>query len=458
VLSSGPCPKPGPSPTILSRIEVDALYETLTAVVAAFAALDVPYIVTGGSLLGSIRQHSILFCDDDVDVAVVDDGDTGDGPYARVRQSLGTELGDAYAYVVRPWEGGDRVRHRRVNSVFVDIFVLRRFATLKDLQDLVGTKRNGMPQSEKYVENIVNTVRESAVSQGEEVPLCPFWHFNERKAVELWPREVYREHELFPLSTDLKFGPLMSIQGPRMPVLLLKRAFGKDCFEVYYQSLSHGSTKKTPKCSSLDERGDLPPLLQGGGTWDTSQKMALRDEHYLPMQPVSRSRRRFTLHDRDRLFAYLAEQTRREAAYSHRPRRTVYMDGVFDLFHTGHLQAIQQCVELGDRVVVGVTGDEDAKGYKRPPIVDEEGRAAIVRAIRGVDRVVCPCPLYVTKDFMEKEGIDLVVHGFADEADAKRQEEDFFSVPIKFGKFQRIDYHHVISTTDIINKIRSLPL
>ena len=25
------------------------------------------------------------------------------------------------------------------------------------------------------------------------------------------------------------------------------------------------------------------------------------------------------------------------------PRRTVYMDGVFDLFHVGHLAAIAQC-------------------------------------------------------------------------------------------------------------------
>jgi hypothetical protein len=50
----------GPEPTILSRKEVDALYATFEAVVAALEQLKVDYIVTGGSLLGAIRQHSIL--------------------------------------------------------------------------------------------------------------------------------------------------------------------------------------------------------------------------------------------------------------------------------------------------------------------------------------------------------------------------------------------------------------
>jgi hypothetical protein len=46
--------------------------------------------------------------------------------------------------------------------------------------------------------------------------------------------------------------------------------------------------------------------------------------------------------------------------------------------------------------------------------------------------VICPCPLIVTEAFMDDLGIDLVVHGFANDADAARQRE-FFEIPINLG-------------------------
>eukprot|EP00521_Asterionellopsis_glacialis_P010177 CAMPEP_0195303040 /NCGR_PEP_ID=MMETSP0707-20130614/32149_1 /TAXON_ID=33640 /ORGANISM="Asterionellopsis glacialis, Strain CCMP134" /LENGTH=400 /DNA_ID=CAMNT_0040366473 /DNA_START=9 /DNA_END=1211 /DNA_ORIENTATION=+ len=57
---------------------------------------------------------------------------------------------------------------------------------------------------------------------------------------------------------------------------------------------------------------------------------------------------------------------------------------------------------------------------------------------------------------MNERGIDLVVHGFANDADAERQSE-FFEIPIQMGKFQRIQYYEGLSTTDIIGKIRAEP-
>lgn len=55
-----------------------------------------------------------------------------------------------------------------------------------------------------------------------------------------------------------------------------------------------------------------------------------------------------------------------------------------DLFHVGHLEAIRQCAALGNHVIIGVTGDMDAAGYKRPPIMSEGDRVAIVSALREV--------------------------------------------------------------------------
>ena len=102
-------------------------------------------------------------------------------------------LGEDFSYTIRPWEGGDKVRLKRMDSVFVDIFTLRRYESFEQLHELIGVKKNGQPQSDEYVAGIRSTIETSAFSQGEVAPLCPFWHFNTRKAVEMWPKEVYRE-------------------------------------------------------------------------------------------------------------------------------------------------------------------------------------------------------------------------------------------------------------------------
>ena len=454
-------PPLGPEPTLISRKEVDALYDTILVIQQHLKVLNIQFIVTGGSLLGAIRQHSILFCDDDIDIAIIDDED---GAYDKVRDHLPSLLPDDYQYQIEPWPGGDRVRPRRFNNVFVDIFSLRRYNSEEELAGVIGRKANGQTQSRDYVDGILQTIRDAAYSQGETADLYPCWQFSTRKAIEMWPKEVYRESELFPLGA-VKMGPVTNLSGPRVPVLLLKRAFGLDCFEVYYQSVSHQTSGKEDRVSNKHQDSDtstLPPLTSTGGTWESQTKQPLEARHYIPMQPTSKAKRRFTNHDQSELFAYLQTQIawEREQLQSatdngntSRPHenavRTLYMDGVFDLFHIGHLKAIEECAKLGNRVIIGVTGDVDATGYKRQPIMDQDERTAIVAALKFVDKVICPCPLVVTEEFMNEHNIDLVVHGFANEADALKQTE-FFGIAMKLGKFQQIPYTSGISTTDRI--------
>lgn len=136
--------------------------------------------------------------------------------------------------------------------------------------------------------------------------------------------------------------------------------------------------------------------------------------------------------------------------------KIIYLDGVFDLFHRGHLESLRYIKETYPKsyLLVGIVDDKTCEGYKRKPIIPEQDRLEIVKSIKYVDNVLFPAPLIMTEEFIKKYDIDLIVHGFANDSDAKKQEK-FFKIPIKIGKFQRIPYYSKTSTTDIINSIKN---
>ena len=65
-----------------------------------------------------------------------------------------------------------------------------------------------------------------------------------------------------------------------------------------------------------------------------------------------------------------------------------YTDGVYDLFHVGHLNMIQEAKKHCDYLIVGVHGDDVVEEYKHHrPIINEQDRKRILENIKGVDRV-----------------------------------------------------------------------
>lgn len=140
--------------------------------------------------------------------------------------------------------------------------------------------------------------------------------------------------------------------------------------------------------------------------------------------------------------------------------KRVYIDGVFDLYHRGHLESLIKAKNaLGDPantyLIVGVVSDIECAGYKRNPIINEEDRVEIIKNIKYVDQVIFPCPLIVTMDFIKANSIDMVVHGFSGEADREKQKEYYAEIKAA-GYFKEIDYYSKISTTDIISKIKKM--
>lgn len=141
-------------------------------------------------------------------------------------------------------------------------------------------------------------------------------------------------------------------------------------------------------------------------------------------------------------------------------KKVIYIDGVFDLFHRGHLESLIKAKNALDDpnntyLLVGVVSDQDCASYKRNPIINEIDRVEIIKNVIGVDQVIFPCPLIVDMDFILTNKIDMVVHGFSNEADREKQ-RPFYAEINSRGLFQEIEYYSKTSTTDIINKIKQM--
>ena len=67
---------------------------------------------------------------------------------------------------------------------------------------------------------------------------------------------------------------------------------------------------------------------------------------------------------------------------------TIYTGGTFDLFHSGHVNFLKKCSELG-RVIVSLNTDEFIESYKgKAPIACYHEREAVLLACRYVDEVI----------------------------------------------------------------------
>lgn len=135
-----------------------------------------------------------------------------------------------------------------------------------------------------------------------------------------------------------------------------------------------------------------------------------------------------------------------------RPVR-VYADGVFDMFHLGHMRVLQQAKTAfpDTYLIVGVTGDAETHKRKGLTVMSGKERAESLRHCRWVDEVVEDCPWIINMDFLEQHNIDYVAH---DDLPYGANEGDDIYKPIKErGMFLVTQRTEGVSTTGIITKI-----
>jgi len=130
----------------------------------------------------------------------------------------------------------------------------------------------------------------------------------------------------------------------------------------------------------------------------------------------------------------------------------VYVDMVADLFHHGHVRFLERARQFGDVLVVGIHSDDTVAGYKRRPVMTMEERVGVVSCCRYVDEVIPDAPLSVTRDWLDRHRIDLVVHG-DDLSDESLRE--MYDVPRQLGILRLVPYTESVSTSDVIERIRN---
>ena len=136
--------------------------------------------------------------------------------------------------------------------------------------------------------------------------------------------------------------------------------------------------------------------------------------------------------------------------------RNVYCDGVYDLCHIGHKRAFQNALQLGNRLLVGVVGDEDASHYKRPPIMSHAERCAEVQACKAVTQVIPNAPCFgLTQEFLDQHNIHVVAFGEEYlEKYPDPKDDPYYGLARQLGIGHPLPRTNFMSTTDLIERIQ----
>ncbi len=130
-------------------------------------------------------------------------------------------------------------------------------------------------------------------------------------------------------------------------------------------------------------------------------------------------------------------------------KKVVFTNGVFDIFHAGHVALLEKCRSLGDVLVLGLNSDASAKrlgkGPERP-INKWQDRAAVLCALSCVDAVI-EFSEDTPAELLAKLRPDILVKGGdyrKDQVAGRESAGKVVIVPLKKG----------YSTTSIVNRLR----
>jgi 4-nitrophenyl phosphatase len=133
-----------------------------------------------------------------------------------------------------------------------------------------------------------------------------------------------------------------------------------------------------------------------------------------------------------------------------------YAVGVFDLFHSGHKNLLDECLKRCDELIIGVHTNEFVKSYKRLPNDNENKRKYnILNYLKRIN--FNEENIHIIDDnhlkLIKKYNINIIFHGNDWELESYKKQIKYY----EFGmdklniKIDLIDYSKGISTTEIMN-------
>ena len=133
----------------------------------------------------------------------------------------------------------------------------------------------------------------------------------------------------------------------------------------------------------------------------------------------------------------------------------VYVDGCFDMMHSGHMNAVRQAKLIADSVggllIVGVHTDAEIELNKGPPVMRDAERLALVSAVKWVDELVFDTPYSMSLPFLDSIDADYVVHG--DDISINANGTDAYAEAKSAGRMKVVKRTEGVSTTDLVGRL-----
>jgi len=130
-----------------------------------------------------------------------------------------------------------------------------------------------------------------------------------------------------------------------------------------------------------------------------------------------------------------------------------YVDGCYDLCHSGHFNCIRQAAGVVHTLIVGPNSDEEILRAKGPTVLNGQERAEVLRALKWVDYVEQDTPYDPSVEVLDQYNCQYYIHG---DDPVMINGVNINETLANLGRFKEVKRTTGVSTTDITGKLLKL--